>query len=130
MAAAKRSTGNTVDRLWAKIEREKAPCLTASAVEAIEQFAQNSGVARRIALAYLGRVWNETAHEIESNRDSAVAMARASDDIAFTAAKYRELADLMDTASTRIKVALCARSDMDAVLSEAKARANEEVTHG
>src|SRR5687768_15204490 len=94
------------DRLWARLRREKGPRLSDDVIEAIEHFVEHSCPERRTALAYLRRPWSKTMLLMKGDRETAGAFAAAALAIEFKAARYREIAYLMDAASTRMRVAL------------------------
>ena len=76
---------------------------------------------RRSALASLSRSGRQLIEAIENDRKAALALAAAELGIENYASRLRDLADLMDKASTRIVVALVWREDMTEILAEAKA---------
>ena len=75
---------------------------------------------RRTGLAFLTRSGSQLIEAVEDERDAAVAIAYAMGGIKDYAEKLRQLADLMDKASTRLRVALCWRDDCNDILKEAE----------
>lgn len=79
------------------------------------------GITRRSCLAVLKMPASEIFDTIERDHAAAVALA----DLAACACEYkgrlRALAELVEAAELRIKVALCWRDDMEAVIAEASA---------
>ncbi len=76
---------------------------------------------RRSALASLSRSGRQLIEAIENDRKAALALAAAELGIENYANRLRDLADLMDKASTRILVTLAFREDMTEIRAEAKA---------
>jgi hypothetical protein len=81
---------------------------------------------RRAALATLAMSGMELTKAVADDRDAAAAFAVAQLSIKEYAARLREFADMMDSAQTRISVALCIRPDMEALLAEANAECEAE----
>ena len=100
------------------------PFLTHNVLGEIEQDMGSNqpwGPWRRVGLAFLTRSGEQLIESVESDRDSAVAMAAAVNGTKDYAERLRELAKLMDTASTRLRMALCWRDDMEEIFQDAEA---------
>ena len=100
------------------------PFLTDDVLGEIEQDMGSNqpwGPWRRVGLAFLTRSGEQLIESVESDRDSAVAMAAAVNGTKDYAERLRELAKLMDTASTRLRMALCSRDDMEEIFQDAEA---------
>jgi hypothetical protein len=80
---------------------------------------------RRAALATLALSGKELTRNVTSERDSALALAVARVSIEEYASHLREFAEMMESAGTRIGVALCSRDDMNELLAEAKTEAED-----
>jgi hypothetical protein len=75
---------------------------------------------RRGALWTLEKSGQELIDAATGERESAVAMACVSVAAEDYSKRLREFADMMESASIRIRVALCSRPDMESVLKEAE----------
>jgi hypothetical protein len=82
---------------------------------------QQDAIVRRLALESLTRSGAALEDLFRSDRAAAVGAASISENIMEYASRLRSLADMMQSASMRMDVALCAREDMVIVLEEAKA---------
>ncbi len=100
------------------LESQKRADLTDAHVDAIEAFISDSGRERRAALAFLARPYPEMAKGIEMDRDLALAFAEVSAAISWKADRYREVADLMEKAALRMRLALTVRGDCDVIVAE------------
>ncbi len=89
---------------------------------------QPFGPCRRVALASLGRSGRQLIEGIENDRKTALAVAAAELGIKNYANRLRDLAEMMDKASTRILVALAFREDMTEIRAEAKAEFEEPLS--
>jgi hypothetical protein len=90
-----------------------------------------SGLFRRTALASLARSGAELIEGVTRDRETALEFVRVQDGISDYAKRLRSFADIMDSASVRIGIALCSREDMQTLMEEAKATAcGQEVGHG
>ena len=102
------------------------PSLTDELIGVIEKDIGSNqpwGPWRRAGLCVLTRSGKQLAEAIESDRTGALAMAAVMHSAKSYAEQLRRVADLMDTASTRLMVALCWRDDMEDVIREAKKEA-------
>ncbi len=101
------------------------PFLTDDVLGEIEQDMGSNqpwGPWRRVGLAFLTRSGKQLIESVEGDRDGAVAMAAAVNGTGDYAERLRELAKLMDTASTRLRMALCWRDDMEEIFQDAEAK--------
>jgi hypothetical protein len=76
---------------------------------------------RRCALATLAMSGMQLTKAVTGDRDGALALAVARLSIGEYASHLRLFADMMESADTRIGIALCIREDMQELLLEAKA---------
>jgi hypothetical protein len=89
------------------------------------------GLWRRVGLASLARSSAELIESVTGDREVALEFARAQDEISDYATRLRSFADMMDSASLRIGLALCSREDMLVLMEEAKAvNSGQAVAHG
>lgn len=108
------------------------PQLTADERDQIEVRAggDHDGIVRRLALASLTRSAAELVEAVKS-REMAVNTAHVSNHIEDYSDRLRSLADMMYSASMRLRLALCSREDMESVVEEGKALDDSpEVGHG
>lgn len=105
--------------------------LTIEQVGSLEARFSGADVDRRVALMTLTKSGAELIEVFSGKRKGALVFARVADDTAGYATLLRHLADLMDTASVRLNLALCSRDDMQAILDEVKAvDSGHAVGHG
>jgi hypothetical protein len=107
-----------VERLFADLEAQPAQIMDADKIDA--QFL--NGYDRRIrraALLTLQKSGQELIHSVTGDRGMAVAMACIMSTATEYAKSLREFAEIMDSASFRIRLALCNRPDMEAVIRDA-----------
>ena len=125
MATGKRSTkadNDFADRTFRNLDKEKVPLLTIEDLEAIDRRLYTADVrSRRGALLVLTRTFKDYADACVKDRQLAVDMAMLSHFAKESAEFHRGLADLLETACTRMLVGLCGRKDMQEVLEEGKA---------
>ena len=96
------------------IEREVVTALDAAIMK------DKYGPTRRIGLLLASDSWAELHGRIVGDRDFAVIVAAAADDIADYVDRLSELAGVLKTTCERVRISLCEREDMQAVLEEAK----------
>lgn len=80
---------------------------------------QPQGVGRRIGLGVYTLSGKRLLKLIETDRQAAVAFAEAATCIEGSAEAHRTMGEELKGAAARIRVGLCVREDMDAVLKEA-----------
>ena len=119
------SPANTEKDAVATYEEIKAmpAVITADQMKTIEAAHQSDphGFARRSALAVLSQPCADIFEKIETDRETAVAVAAmlsCVDNLLTHIDAYREM---ISAAQTRLMVGLCARDDMEAVLAEGEA---------
>jgi hypothetical protein len=130
--ATKSHDDAVADKFFHSFDTQPAP-ITSEQCDQIEAdfLGLSKRRSRRAALGTLARSGSQLTETVADDRETAVAMARAAICISDYASNMREFADMMESASTRIKVALCVRPDMQALLKEAEAMdSGEEVAHG
>ncbi len=66
-------------------------------------------MARRAALLFLSKPWKETGAKFTEDRELALAFAEVAASLAESIDAYKGLAGLLNTAKTRIELALCGR---------------------
>jgi len=110
-----------MEEIYNNFENSEA-VLTGDEVNRIEERwgGRAGGISRRSGLASLARSGKELLENIGTDRGAAVALATVSELTKSYAEDLRLLADLMDHASIRTRLALVNREDMEAVISEAK----------
>jgi hypothetical protein len=119
-----RVTVSETEQLWRKFLRQPAQ-ITWDQVENMERnFAEqigHSGPTRRGALATLAKSGREleTAFGRKADRHSAEAAAELAASIRSMRAFLVAIADCLDTAATRLDLALCGREDMPEVIAAA-----------
>lgn len=105
------------------------PLLSREDVEYVEQRMRGSGslaVALRIGL--MVSVQNgEWFKKLSEDRSMACFIAGQLDAVEHAAAALRELAGVIDSAALRIRIALCAHSDIEQLMAESKSHAVFEV---
>jgi hypothetical protein len=105
--------------------------LTAEQREILDAHFSNNEMWRRFALVTLSRSGAELIETVNETRDNALHYARGADQASEYATILRSFADMMDTASMRLHIALCSRPDMQVILDEVKAvDAGYVVGHG
>lgn len=106
--------------LWDKFIVSPAQ-ITRDQMETMEQRAQDTedsrGVARRLALAILAQSAKDLVAGVQE-RSTAVAFADTARVIDSCVADMKALTELLESASLRCTVALCAREDMQEILDE------------
>jgi hypothetical protein len=105
-------------RLFEQLEAQLAQITDADKMEA--QFLNGSDRRiRRAALLTLEKSGQQLIDGVTRDRGTAVAMARVSSAAMDYAKSLHQFAEIMESASIRIRLALCSRSDMEAVLKDA-----------
>jgi len=107
------------DKLFAGLETEPA-LLPPTYCEEVELGIQ-SDATRRAGLLFLTKPFKEMSEAISADRALAIAFADVSIHLEAAIERYKGLANLLQTAHTRMRLALCAREDMAEVLAQAKA---------
>jgi hypothetical protein len=126
------STSSRQDR-FVEDFRAQPPQITAEERDQIETRAgdEDDAIVRRLALASLARSGDELIQVASGPRKMAVNTMHVADRIEDYASRLRSLAEIMDSACMRLRIALCTREDMESVLEEAKALDDStEVSHG
>lgn len=90
----------------------------------------NDGIARRAALGALARSAKELMDVAERDRGVAISLAVMADSIRTYSKRLDSLRSMMDSAATRISIALCIREDMSEILEEAKKPEHYQETAG
>jgi hypothetical protein len=134
------SAGADVKLYW-KLRRS-GPAITEAELDQIELTEQDpkNHMWRRAALAFLLMPCEQLFSKIDSDREAAVVFAESAQGIRDYTSSLRELARILEIASTRIELGLCKRDDYYDVLAEAKVerkaskrlarRNNAGVAHG
>lgn len=105
--------------------------LTVKQIETVEARLSGNDIGRRVALVALTKSGAELMEAFSGKRDTALELVRVANAATAYAMLLRNVADLMDTASTRLNLALCSREDMQAILDEVKAvESGQAVGHG
>jgi hypothetical protein len=132
--ARSRKTRNETweDQFADEFKAQPAQLTTEQVYEMESAFVDNGlGTVRRAALATLSRSGQQLMDSMLSDRDAALSFARSYDQIADYTRRLRSFADMMESASVRIAVALCAREDMPILLDQVKAEnSGQAVGHG
>jgi hypothetical protein len=79
---------------------------------------------RQMALIFLGTPFKETAEKIRDDRKKAETFVDLVKSINGSAERYRNLAELLTMAETRIEIALSQRKDLREIVELAKSRAS------
>lgn len=122
---AKRNRTDPTDadvKLYWKLRRS-GPAMTEAQVDKIERIEQDpkNHMWRRAALAFLLMPCEELFSRIDSSdREVAVVFAESAQGIRDYTSSLRELARILEIASTRIELGLCKRDDYYDVLADAK----------
>jgi len=123
-AAAKRSDGASLDKILSDFDAQAA-LMTNQRLDQIEAsflgLAQRR--ARRAGLLTLTMSGMELTQVAAGDRDGALALAVSRLSIYEYARQLRDFADMMESAGARIGVALCSRHDMQELLKDAIAEA-------
>jgi hypothetical protein len=82
---------------------------------------------RRTALATLARSGKELINALIDDREAALAFAKVCNGARDYAARLREFADIMETASMRLMIGMCFRDDGPQILEEGKCAPATEV---
>lgn len=132
--AAKQSESESGDiRIFENFEAQP-PQLTAEQRDEMESAFTGSpdGFWRRLALATLAESGARLIEIMsDDDRDLALEYMRARGAIDGYATRLRSFADMMESASVRIGIALCSREDMPELMEEAKAvDSGQAVGHG
>lgn len=110
------------DALAEQLKRQPAQ-LTQEQMEGIEaaihKAANDDGIVRRCGLATLARSGADLIQSITADREAAVALAEVERCTRSYASRLRNLADMMDSAATRLLIAGCYREDAEAIRREA-----------
>lgn len=77
------------------------------------------GITRRVALASLTRAVPQLIESVTDDRVVAVEFARHADALKDYIDRLNEFTTMMQSARLRLRIALCARPDMDEILAEA-----------
>ena len=103
------------------LQRVRAAMSQDQMLELDRQFMSGSyGVARRFGLGVYTISGKHLIDQIKSNRTTAVAFAVAADRIEECVKATRTLADDLERAAWRMRVALCTREDMETVIAESR----------
>jgi hypothetical protein len=120
MAAKKNSRMTKQDerettKMWSALMREKCGVIPNGFAKRVERDLTGPGkyaISRRVAMAYLERPWRETTKSIANiDPEEAKGFKEVVECIEQHARAYRDLADWMTMASTRLSLALCVRQD-------------------
>jgi hypothetical protein len=109
--------------------KEQPPQITPDQCEQMEtKFVDNTmAILRRVALASLTRSGSELVEVVTAERDMAIQTERARNYISDYAKRLRSFADMMESASTRMGIALCYREDMQTLMEQVKAEDSGQV---
>ena len=124
-ASAKNRTDQDAwaDRFLRKFDKQ-GPVITGDDVNKIEaHFRADSGNSqyRRMALIFLTKSGKDLVELAEGDLETGKMLADAAAGISRAAERHRKTAELLETAATRIEVAMCVREDVTALLKTAKA---------
>lgn len=128
----KRQKSSSEDRFADKLMAQPAQLTPEQRDEMESMFTGNNrGYWRRLALASLARSMPALVDSVTGEREVALEFMRAKFEISEYATQLRSFADMMDSASLRIGIALCSREDMSVLMEEAKAMDSGQVVgHG
>jgi len=118
--AVKKQAQAPGDKLFSDFEAQPAQITDADKIDA-EFVGLYDRRARRGALATLEKSGMELIGIVSGERDAAVAFAALSSAAEAYAKRLHLFAEMMDSASWRIRVALCNRADMASVLKDGEA---------
>lgn len=110
------------DQLWKHFTDSGAQLNKLQEKEMERQFCRDDGITRRVALSVLTQSGGQLVSAVQE-RETAEAMAAASVSIRSYHKWLSNFCKLLETASTRIELALCDRPDMRALLRKAEAGA-------
>jgi hypothetical protein len=110
-------TADGVEKLFADLEAQ--PALIENADKMDAQFLSISERrTRRAALLTLEKSGQELIHGVTHDRGLAISMACVAASASAYAESLREFSEIMESASVRIRLALCSRPDMESVIKE------------
>jgi hypothetical protein len=117
------------DKLFENFESQPPQITPEQRDELESKFAGNpDGFWRRLALASLTQSGVELIRIMTNDdRDLALEYMRAQSAISEYATRLRSFADMMESASVRIGIALCSRDDMQTLMEEVKAEDSGQV---
>jgi len=102
------SQGEFCDTLFEKLEAEPA-LLSCDEMDDIEKWWRSDMPTRRMALVFLTKPWKEVQQQIIEDDSFAAAAGEVVQ--CLDSERYKALAEVIDTAGWRIKMALCSRED-------------------